>query len=159
MQPRPPPKPKEGSQRTPPPHPSFPKIRNRDPWYETPLPGRADAFVSGMGSGGLALTLNRKPGLCATNTLFQIEMIDREHGPGALPLAITLLCESSRRQCERLRRHYAGGLRKLEPSDIARVQVPWPVQRPSIKGYRDAVNSVRRGDRAAADTVLREMMA
>lgn len=134
------------------------KIRNRAPWYETPLPDQADAFVSGMGSGGLVLTLNRMPRLFATNTLFQIKMFESDNDLGALRLAIALLCESSRRQCERLRRHYAGGLRKLEPSDIARVQVPWPVRKPTVTGYRSAVRCVQRGDRESLDAILREMM-
>jgi len=134
------------------------KIRSRERWYETPLPGPADAFISGMGPGNLALTLSRKNDLYATNTLFQITMIDRKHKICALPLAIAMLSESSRRQCERLRRHYAGGLRKLEPSDIARVQVPWPIQRPSIRGYREAIQLLQLGKKKAANDVIRSMI-
>lgn len=134
------------------------KIRDRDPWYETPLAGRADAFLSGMGSGGLALTLNRKIGLQATNTLFQVEMIDQQKELSALPLAIALMCESSRRQCERLRRHYAGGLKKLEPSDVAQVLVPWPIRKPSIRGYRKAVRHLRDGEYSCAKKVISDLI-
>jgi hypothetical protein len=122
------------------------------------MPPPVDAFVSGMSGSGLFLTINRMPTLSATNTLFVVQMREGQGKDAVLELAIALLSSQSQRQIERKRRWYAGGLRKIEPGELASVSIPWPVRDPDPDRYSQAVSLLRGGDRREAARIAERMI-
>lgn len=121
------------------------KVQSRQCWYRTVMPLSPDGFLSGMSSHELMVTLNRCPGLSATNTLYVVRMLGAKPESSCLNLAIALLSQQARKQVAKKRRWYSGGLLKIEPGDLADVIVPWPVRSPSIAKYLQATERFKQG--------------
>jgi adenine-specific DNA-methyltransferase len=99
------------------------KIANRDPWYQTPLPSKPDAFLSGMSRYGPVLCINEMPGLCATNTLYVLTFRNRDRNAW-YRWALSLLSSTAQRQIRRIGRRYADGLVKYEPGSLGKINLP-----------------------------------
>lgn len=99
------------------------KVSIRDPWYQTPLPERSDAFMSGMSQVGPRLTINEMKGLSATNTLYVISFEDRNPKVW-YKWALAMLTSHAQKQISRLGRRYADGLIKFEPGSIGEIDLP-----------------------------------
>ena len=122
------------------------KVRHRRPWYRARIPSEPHGFMSGMTSAGPWIALNRLPGLLATNTLYQVRFRAAVSRSERSAVALSLLTSAGRASFEALSRRYADGLRKLEPGDVARLQVPTPRRsRGAIGVYRKAVASLLEG--------------
>jgi adenine-specific DNA-methyltransferase len=98
------------------------KVRDRKPWYRTPLLTHADAFISGMSQQGPWLCINEMPELRATNTLYVVNFLRRDEQRYMWSLA--LLTSIAQRQIRGIARHYADGLIKYEPGELAEVEIP-----------------------------------
>jgi len=130
------------------------KIRNRSPWYVTPLPPRPDGFLSGMSQSGPWICLNRMEGLSATNTLYTVRFRKRLSQDEQCAWALMLLTSEVRRQLPSVIREYALGLAKLEPGDLSQLRLPTPRgvgAMPRI--YRSAVESLLAGDASRACSI------
>lgn len=134
------------------------KVRSRDLWYRTVLPKRPDAFLTGMSSHEVFLTLNRCRDLSASNTLFVIRMKERNDPLDIVRLGIALLSERARRQIEKRRRWYAGGLMKIEPGALGEVRIPWPVRSPDENSYGQAVRQLIAGNGREARMIAEKMI-
>ena len=116
------------------------KIKSRDPWFLTPMPPTPHVFISGMSTRGLWLSFNEyrnrgiAPGLNATNTLYTATFNKIMSLPQRYAWGLALLSSPVAKAVERRVRVYTGGLRKLEPGDIASLRVPQP---PPIADARD----------------------
>lgn len=100
------------------------KLRQRHPWYLTPLPEGRDVFISGTSRTGPWACINRMPELHATNTLYvgtfkQTRLSLDEKASWALSLLVGL------DDCGRGRK-YADGLLKFEPGDLYATSVSIP---------------------------------
>ena len=114
------------------------KIKTRDPWYLTPLPPRAHAFISGMSNLGPLLCINRSRNLTATNTLYVVEFINAPTLESRAAVGLSLLSSECRRQM--LPRRYADGLAKWEPGDLEALLIPKPrIQPGALAVYNRAV--------------------
>jgi hypothetical protein len=100
------------------------KIRNRKPWYRTPLPARVDGFMSGMTRTGPWLALSSMQSLNATNTLYVARFKERETLASKSALALAMLTSEVRDALRQKCRHYADGLMKHEPGDLTSIRVP-----------------------------------
>lgn len=107
------------------------KVRSRKPWHQTPLPPRADGFISGTAGGLPFLVLKEMKGLSATNTLYVVSFSRRVKLADRAAAGILLLTSSVRRQLMDRARIYADGLRKFEPSDLGGIKIP-VIGKPSI---------------------------
>ncbi|MCA9216551.1 MAG: SAM-dependent DNA methyltransferase [Planctomycetales bacterium] len=114
------------------------KIRLRNPWHRTPLPDQPDLFLTGMSGAGLWMCINEFSSLNATNTLYVGKFKEPQLRREKYAWALGLLTSRVQKQVLRSRRVYADGLSKLEPSQIADLEVPVP---PLI---RDAISKYRR---------------
>jgi len=123
------------------------KVRSRAEWYRTPLPPSADGFMSGMSKDAPWICLNRSPTITASNTLYVVRF------NGNLPIAqqaawcLSFLHPCVREAAERNVRHYADGLRKLEPGDI--LGLPLVVAKgdeSSLATYREALGLLLTGE-------------
>jgi adenine-specific DNA-methyltransferase len=113
------------------------KIRNRTPWYETPLPKRAHVFISGHVSGGLCFSYNRSANISITNTLYAARFGGELAEQKRYEIGAALFCESVRRQIFAGSRIYSSGLVKVEPGDIARLRIPTASRRADFRSlYR-----------------------
>jgi hypothetical protein len=130
------------------------KIRNRDPWYRTPLPPSPHAFLSGMDDRGPWMCFNEMPRLNATNTLYVVRFRDEVEENMRFGWALALLASPVQRQCRRVRRRYADGLTKYEPGGIAGLRLPHI--RPHLRCrelYAEAIRHLLHDDRTAARTI------
>jgi adenine-specific DNA-methyltransferase len=100
------------------------KVRSRDPWHQTPLPPRAEGFISGTAGGLPFLVLKGMKGLTATNTLYVVSFAKKIKIPERAAIGILLLTSNVRRQLVEAARIYADGLQKFEPSDLGRIKIP-----------------------------------
>lgn len=135
------------------------KIRNRDPWYRTPLPKSPHGFISGMTGRGIWLCLNEMVGLNATNTLYVARFRRTLSRAERYAWALALLTTPAARRVRRATRVYADGLRKIEPGQLADVQVPEPPPiRNAVSMYRTALRCLLDGNerecRALADDAV-----
>jgi hypothetical protein len=135
------------------------KIRNRKPWYRTPLPSLPDGFISGMTEVGVWLCMNEMPRLSATNTLYVGHFRRKLSRAERYAWALAILTTPVARQIRRATRIYADGLQKIEPGQLAGVHVPQPPSIPnSVTLYRRALQHLLDGDeskcRALADRVV-----
>ena len=100
------------------------KIKNRNPWHETPLPKQIDAFISGMSHTGPWLCLKSMPGLTATNTLYIVKFHSQLSADQKAAWALSLLTSCARDTLHG--RVYADGLMKYEPGDLLKARLPRP---------------------------------
>lgn len=100
------------------------KVRGRDPWHRTPLPGRVDGFFSGMSKRLPFLVLREMAELTATNTLYVVRFKKVRDASERAGLGIALLTSKVRRELARRARVYADGLLKLEPTELGRTRIP-----------------------------------
>ena len=122
------------------------KIRNRSPWYRTPMPTTVDAFVSGMSKYGPWMSLNGMRNLSATNTLYIVLFKERLNGDEKAAWALSLLTAQVRRQLTQFARRYPSGLIKFEPGSLLALQLPVPFQfRGAAEYYNSAVNILLQG--------------
>jgi adenine-specific DNA-methyltransferase len=106
------------------------KIKNRTPWFRTPLPARVDGFMSGMTRTGPWLALRTMRNLNATNTLYVVRFKEKTGYASKCALSLSLLTSSFREQLRESCRHYADGLMKYEPGDLLSLNLlPPPVRR------------------------------
>lgn len=133
------------------------KIKRRDPWYLTPLPEQVDAFLTGMSTTGLWMCMNEMPNLNATNTLYVVKFLNEVSRAQRFAWALSLLTSPVQKQIDRVKRVYADGLSKLEPGQIANLDLPVP---PSIGSavsvYRKACKLYLRGERHDAVAIADE---
>ena len=113
------------------------KVSNREPWYQTPLPSRIDAFLSGMASRGPRLTFREFTGLTATNTLYVVAFKRSLDAGRRRNIALQLLSEPVLAQLAQVQRRYAGGLKKFEPSDLLGLRVEKPARPVGEAEYRE----------------------
>jgi adenine-specific DNA-methyltransferase len=133
------------------------KVKDRKPWYRTPLLSRTDAFVSGMSQAGPWLCINEMPELRATNTLYVVNF-SSSYREQRYMWGLSLLTSIAQRQIRGIARHYADGLIKYEPGELAEVELP--SLRPDVDHrslYERAVAAVLANDligaKAIADSV------
>lgn len=111
------------------------KISRRHPWYVTPLPSRADAFISGMSGRGPMIVFNNMPSLSATNTLYVVRFHKELSSGQQRNLALQLLNGRIGEQLWKLQRNYAGGMKKFEPGDLLKLRVEEPTRNVSAREY------------------------
>lgn len=99
------------------------KISKREPWYRTPLPEVADAFMSGMCQNGPWLCINKMKTLSATNTLYVVTFNERDIDRWYM-WSLALLTSPAQRQIQRIGRRYADGLIKFEPGPLGQIELP-----------------------------------
>jgi adenine-specific DNA-methyltransferase len=127
------------------------KIRSRKPWHQTPLPLKPHAFVSGMSGFGPYLCFNRIPRLTATNTLYTVRFGKDISTAKQFAIALGLLTSPARKQLQSKARVYAGGLRKLEPTDLSDIRLPSPKNCVGAAcAYRRALASLLNGNEREA---------
>jgi adenine-specific DNA-methyltransferase len=114
------------------------KIKSRTPWYLTPLPRSVDGFLSGMSMQGPRISFSDMSGLTATNTLYVVSFKRNLSDGARRNIALQLLGDKVTDQLLDVQRHYAGGLKKLEPSDILGLAIDLPTRDVSESRYRDA---------------------
>jgi hypothetical protein len=111
------------------------KIQNRVPWYLTPLPSPVHGFLSGMSKRGPRISFACMRGLSATNTLYVVSFKCNLSPGMRRNIALQLLGNKVIDQLYDVQRHYAGGLRKLEPSDILGLRIEDPTTNP-VSSFR-----------------------
>ncbi|MDQ1639792.1 MAG: adenine-specific DNA-methyltransferase [Pyrinomonadaceae bacterium] len=99
------------------------KVSIRAPWYCTPLPSPADAFLSGMSQGGPWLCINEMRKLNATNTLYVVSFETRTRELWYM-WALAMFSSIAQKQIRRIGRRYADGLVKYEPGQLGEVRLP-----------------------------------
>ena len=109
------------------------KIRDRTPWYRTPLPRYVDGFVSGMSQLRPWVCLRAMPRLTATNTLYTVKFRGKLTPDEKAAWALSLLTGHSRRLLDTAGRVYPDGLVKYEPGDLLDLPVLVP---PKVPGAR-----------------------
>ena len=123
------------------------KIRNRAPWYLTPLPPPPHGFLSGMSKSGPVICFNEMRSLSTTNTLYTVRFAVKLSPHQRQAWALMLLTTEARRQLQACQREYALGLKKFEPGDIAGLMLPEPQKtRVSWATYQSAVKAAIAGD-------------
>jgi adenine-specific DNA-methyltransferase len=133
------------------------KIRNRDPWYRTPLPIPCDGFLSGMSSHGPWVCLRVMRELSATNTLYTIRFRNARTKDEKAAWALSLVSEETRAQLATIGRVYPGGLKKYEPGDLGRIPVLAPARViGAIAAYKRVITMLCAGHSSlAAETASR----
>lgn len=127
------------------------KIRNREPWYVTPLRGHPDFFLTGMSGLGLWLCMNECPDLNATNTLYTGTFREGLNRRQKYAWALTLLTSQVQKQIVRSKRIYADGLSKLEPGQVNALELPVPPRiQNAVTLYRKAVKAFIAGNQREA---------
>jgi adenine-specific DNA-methyltransferase len=100
------------------------KVRSRELWHRTPLPGRIDGFLSGMSKQLPFLSLRSMDRLTATNTLYVVRFKRAREAQDRAAIGLALLTSKVRRELACHARVYADGLVKFEPTELARILVP-----------------------------------
>ena len=127
------------------------KVRNRDPWFRTPIPTHIDGFMSGMSGWGPWVVFSEMPRLAATNTLYVVQFVATTGRDECAASAMWLLTTEMARSLQRIGRRYADGLVKYEPGDIADLPMQIPIR--TGGAYADYFRAVRllvKGHRAAS---------
>lgn len=114
------------------------KVLNRDPWFRTPLPTQVDAFISGMTNQGPKIVFNDLPKLTATNTLYVVTFAKFLRPGQRRNVAQQLFGDMVKEQLLTRQRTYAGGMKKLEPSDLLRLRIEDPVRNVGVREYAKA---------------------
>jgi adenine-specific DNA-methyltransferase len=127
------------------------KVRNRDPWYQTPLTSSPDGFISGMSPDGVWMCFNEMHKLNATNTLYVVHFRPELSLNQRFALALGFLTTEGSKRLRRSRRRYADGLEKIEPGQLADLEVPQFIHVTKAKQvYRKALLSLFNGDPRAS---------
>lgn len=135
------------------------KVRHRDPWYTTPLPLMPDMFLTGMSSKGLWMCINESPKLTATNTLYVGTFRELLSRAERFAWALAMLTSSVQKQVARARRVYADGLSKLEPGQVAELEIPVPPPiGNAVSVYRKAANWFLKGKQREAAKIADELV-
>jgi hypothetical protein len=113
------------------------KIKNRNPWHETPLPRQIDAFISGMTHVGPWLCLKSMPDLTATNTLYIAKFRSQFSADEKSAWALSLLTSSAKDGLHG--RVYPDGLIKYEPGDLVKARLPRPKNTKGARPYYSRV--------------------
>jgi adenine-specific DNA-methyltransferase len=100
------------------------KIKNRTPWYLTPLPERVDGFMSGMSRNGPWISLRHMQSLNATNTLYVVRFKEKLDICSKSAICLSMLTTRVREELRQRCRHYADGLMKHEPGDLGQIKLP-----------------------------------
>lgn len=130
------------------------KVSSRSPWHMTPLPARFDGFISGMSSVGPFLSFRDMRRLNATNTLYVFTFKKKCDLVRQRLVSLALLTSLVRSQLNEKSRRYAGGLKKLEPSDLNQLVVPKLQNRIHVlSAYDDAVMALVHGDVSRAEKI------
>jgi len=133
------------------------KVRTRRPWYRTPLPMAANAFVSGMSRSGPWLSLSAMPGLSASNTLYVIRFRYADSADARAAIALGLLTTGARVALALAGRRYADGLLKFEPRDLRGIPIPTTTHVAGANDvYDKAVQALLHGDSARATCIADE---
>lgn len=133
------------------------KIRNRFPWYSTPLPPRPHGFVSGMSGYGPWICLSDYARLNATNTLYVVNFRPSITENQRFGYALALLCSPVQRQLRKSARRYADGLIKYEPSSLKSLLLPnIQADKAYRRTYCKAVRSLLAGERFHARQIADE---
>lgn len=138
------------------------KVRVRTPWYQTRIPPRADGFISGMTPVGPWISLNRTPGLTATNTLYTVHFTGRLSACEKAAWALSLVCSTTASQHRAVGRRYSDGLLKFEPKDIMALSIPTPAYTglEAVPVYRLVIDQLVRGNvdsaRSTAEAFVRD---
>jgi adenine-specific DNA-methyltransferase len=123
------------------------KIRNRSPWYRTPLPEPIDGFMSGMTQYGPWICLRGMESLAATNTLYTVRFRSTLRDDERASWALSLLASEARRLLASVGRVYPSGLVKHEPGDLLELSLPVPRVRAGAKDcYLQAVKLLLAGE-------------
>ena len=130
------------------------KIRNREPWYQTPMPLRPHGFLTGMSQYGPVVCFNRMNGLAATNTLYTVRFPPGRSRREQIGWAMMLLTTAVREQLQELARAYPLGLPKLEPGDLKAIEIPRPRNSlVSESHYDSAVKALHDGDLTKSEAI------
>jgi hypothetical protein len=130
------------------------KVKNREPWYQVPLPRVIDGFLSGMCNHGPWIALNGMPGLSATNTLYTVSFKRPVAQVERAALALALLSTPVRSQLAAVCRRYAAGLAKFEPGDLQRLHIPqYEVRENPTVCYRRAISELLNGSAKTATRI------
>lgn len=136
------------------------KVRSRDPWHRTPLPGRIDGFLSGMSKQLPFLSLRSMDRLSATNTLYVVRFKNARETADRAAIGLALLTSRVRRELVSHARVYADGLVKFEPSELARILVPSLSTRPdAVDVFERATTLLLADDEPAAEALADEWAA
>jgi len=129
------------------------KVSIRKPWYCTPMPESADAFLSGMSQYGPWMCINEMHGLNATNTLYIVTFRSRDRELWYM-WALALLSSIAQRQIRRIGRRYADGLIKYEPGPLSEIELPKLRADADYRFlYMKAVDALLGGDSAMAKDI------
>ncbi|MGA2657098.1 MAG: hypothetical protein ABSH34_06220 [Verrucomicrobiota bacterium] len=130
------------------------KVRNRNPWYRSALPGKCDGFISGMSTAGPWICFAAMPRLTATNTVYVVKFRKGVTRRRSYAWALAMLTSTARKSMRLKCRIYADGLRKYEPGDLADLRIPEP---PEIKDakihYGRAVKALLTHGRKEAELI------
>jgi adenine-specific DNA-methyltransferase len=127
------------------------KVRQRDPWYITPLPVAPHGFLSGMSQNGPTICFNQMHALTASNTLYTVRFSRRIRRDQRVGWALMLLTTAVSSQLYERRREYALGLVKYEPGDLGSLMLPSPRECVGIESaYRRATDARLAGECAVA---------
>ena len=130
-------------------------VLRRPSWYQVTLPRLPHAFISGMAQSGPWLMHSRMRDLSASNTLYTVNFRENITQDERFAWSVSFLTSAARADLASRARIYAGGLMKLEPSDIMATKLPeWKDSTGSRAAYLASVKSLRAGD-----TELSEMIA
>jgi adenine-specific DNA-methyltransferase len=136
------------------------KVRSRDPWHQTPLPGRIDGFLSGMSKRLPFLSLRGMDRLTATNTLYVVRFTRAREAADRAAIGLALLTSKVRRELARHVRVYADGLVKFEPTELSRVLMPSLSPRPdAVDVFERATALLLAEDEPAAEALADEWAA
>lgn len=102
------------------------KLRIREHWWDVPMIGPSDGFLSGMTKVGPWISIRSMQGLSASNTLYVVRFLERMKQEEKATWALGLLTSYCRQQAKQLGRRYPDGLVKHEPSDLHSLMIPEP---------------------------------
>lgn len=134
------------------------KIRNRTPWFVTPLPAQTDGFMSGMKSSGPWICLNEMQGLSATNTLYIVNFKDHSlsHEEKAA-WSLSFLSSHTRQHLRSVGKVYGDGLIKYEPGSLMGLPLAVPTRsHGAAERYKMAIAYLTSGDTEKAVKIADE---
>ena len=132
------------------------KCRQRQPWWRVPGIQTADVLVSYMAGAFPRASVNRAQAAYC-NSLHGLRL--RNDGPPER-LALALYSSLSLLSLEIEGRSYGGGILKLEPRELDRVLVPWPVlpERETVRTSNLADRRLREGKYREANRIADEAL-